>query len=654
MPDTNQNSRAGLWTVIAGAFALCAAIVAWFSTGGPSTPSNGKKTEPEDPKKPAFKKKDPDKRRIIAAYLTRRGPTTYRHVTQFDKISVPFSNVPGQAGVAEALLLRGQKVPPIAFRVDQETESLAENLGLKTHSLVSYKAFLNPLDGKVIAYDIAISSGGVPQRLVGHLNKKGVVVDIYRGGKKADQSEIAFPEKTSILPVELGFIHDWFQLPENKDYMKPVQWMFFVPEAMTFIRLIVYPPEKESLAHRGSFHECARYDVLVTSTKAVEGVYSRQRVWFNMRTSALMKRVDFEEGVDASEYVVTERVKAEELEELQPLVIRAPELPKKKFPYPLDRDLVYTVRARDREIGRIRVRFAKREATRELPGGYTSTAMVDFETGQQSFRKERAVTWFDEQFLPLKYIATGQEAAETRADYDLVARFQDQKVLLDLSRKIHPPEEGASPMNPQSVTPEPNGMATPRHPREREDWAPPLRLVHLEEQEEDEPTPKERWQKEKLERPLSPGTCVYDFNRVEHVALAAFRFELPAITGQVGATRVAGYQKVAFYSVRQNKASVQLFSIYPEPKPALPKDDPDEILKEIEGMPQLFVASATGSLMPCSMLLAPDGRLLQLTSKYGASEVIYTLRDPIMLRRAQRDRKLRGQRGPRLIRPPWY
>jgi hypothetical protein len=40
--------------------------------------------------------------------------------------------------------------------------------------------------------------------------------------------------------------------------------------------------------------------------------------------------------------------------------------------------------------------------------------------------------------------------------------------------------------------------------------------------------------------------------------------------------------------------------------------------------------------------------------KYGAHEIVFTLDDPIMQRREEKIRVLRGQEGPTLIRPPWY
>jgi hypothetical protein len=58
--------------------------------------------------------------------------------------------------------------------------------------------------------------------------------------------------------------------------------------------------------------------------------------------------------------------------------------------------------------------------------------------------------------------------------------------------------------------------------------------------------------------------------------------------------------------------------------------------------------------MPSRSLLAPDGRLLQFRSQYGSQEIVYTLDDPIMRRRAERARHRPVQEGPVLIRPPWY
>jgi hypothetical protein len=58
--------------------------------------------------------------------------------------------------------------------------------------------------------------------------------------------------------------------------------------------------------------------------------------------------------------------------------------------------------------------------------------------------------------------------------------------------------------------------------------------------------------------------------------------------------------------------------------------------------------------MPSQSLLAPDGRLLQFRGQYGSQEIVYTLDDPIMQRRAEHARRRPVQEGPVLIRPPWY
>src|SRR5205085_10078084 len=114
------------------------------------------------------------------------------------------------------------------------------------------------------------------------------------------------------------------------------------------------------------------------------------------------------------------------------------------------------------------------------------------------------------------------------------------------------------------------------------------------------------------------------------------------------------FQKAALYLVRQNRCGVLLFEIRNEVKPKLTERQKrclaDEDLKE----PPLFVASATAAMMPCRMLLTPDGRILELAMKYGSGDVSYTLDDPIMRRRAERARIQKLQEGPKLVRPPWF
>src|SRR5206468_2916238 len=114
------------------------------------------------------------------------------------------------------------------------------------------------------------------------------------------------------------------------------------------------------------------------------------------------------------------------------------------------------------------------------------------------------------------------------------------------------------------------------------------------------------------------------------------------------------YEKAAMYLVRQNRCGVLLFEMRPEPKPKLTERQEKRLLDAELNEPPLYVASASAAMMPCRMLLRPDGVILELSMKYGSGDVTYTLDDPIMRHREEAEKKKKLQEGPRLIRPPWW
>ncbi|MCY3018637.1 MAG: hypothetical protein NTW87_06355, partial [Planctomycetota bacterium] len=168
----------------------------------------------------------------------------------------------------------------------------------------------------------------------------------------------------------------------------------------------------------------------------------------------------------------------------------------------------------------------------------------------------------------------------------------------------------------------------------------------------------------RISRALSPGTQLFDFNRVEHLATLVYRFPLPP-PGPVTAPGEKGekkqetkppiaYQKAALFAVRQNLCGVVLFEIKPEAQPGLTERQRRRQGATAGDDPQLYVVTANNPMLPCRMLLTPDGRLLELALKHGSREVVYTLDDPIMRRRAERAKHKKLDDGPQLIRPPWW
>lgn len=596
-------------------------------------------------------------RQILACYHTRRGSTPFQVMTAYKQVRVPverlLERVPDFIEALGVMADRGQRLPREFLRVDQEMEKTIDTLGEKRRNMASYTAYIDPYTGEVIAYDLALTEGGVPQRFIGRLSKAGIMLRVYQGGEQTDQNEITFPTNTHVLPPRMDFIRVWFQRhPEIKE---PVRWSLFIPEASTFVGLVARPLGTETIPVQGRKVDCARYDVEVRSTQAREDVVSYQRMWFDLREGVMVKRLDYEEDVQPDDARVTERIASEDREAIQYLALRPPELPEAKpFPYPLDRDLVYFVKARDKKLGKVRVRFSRQDADNLGPGGYVSIGQVLLDA-QGSTRNETAVTRLDSRFLPIAYRAEGDEEVETKAKYRVEALFTGGRTKIEFFRDIQAAIEGASPANPERVGSRP--LHGDDEPEPSQIPGVPLRLVSLKQVEEEaEPPPAARARKvhHALDRPLDEGTFLYDFHRVEHLALLALRLPVPNKAPEGKDQGALIYQRAAMYSIRRNLGGILTFRIRPEPRPEAPKDDPDLAEDLEEENEQLWIAHTGGALLPCQMLLTSDGRLLQLTCSYGSGEVTYTLDDPIMHRRERNAQKRRGQEGPTLLRPPWF
>src|SRR5262249_23135682 len=103
-------------------------------------------------------------RRVHTVLTTRRRDATYQALIRYEPVEALSSEIPGVGDVRQALASQGKILPQVIRRIDQETEMFIDNLGQPLHSIMSYTAYVN-LDGYVVAYDLAQSSGGTPERL---------------------------------------------------------------------------------------------------------------------------------------------------------------------------------------------------------------------------------------------------------------------------------------------------------------------------------------------------------------------------------------------------------------------------------------------------------------------------------------------------------
>jgi len=610
---------------------------------------------------------------------TRKGGTTYQALIRYNPQHVPLSDVPGLADVLQVAGQRGQQLPQKVVRIDQETEALLDNLGQQVRSITSLHYYLNPLDGKILAYDLANSTGGQAQRFVGHITRHGVTVEVYHGSLPVDRHEIPFPgRETFVLPPEMEFIHQWYKLnPEAFDRAEPVKFSIFIPHTMTFVLLVAKPLGSQVVPIKDANYDCARYDVRTISTQSAEGLQARQEMWFDKRSGLLMKRQDFETSLASGDAPVTERAGLGDLAQVRALTMRPPEMPDKTFPYQLGQELNYIVRIGGSELGRVSFQFERAPLTPPSPQGgegrvrgsgapHVAKAKVNL-GGHGAVRHETAVTCFDRDWRPVSYLAEGDETAEAKSVYKVEAKLAQGKVVVTMQRKFEQPAE-AAPLTPPSP---PGGEGRVRGPAAGEPkatpaddgWKDPLKRVPVSDEEakaQEAGAAVPQATNQTITRDLSYGTFLYDFNRVEHLAALAYRFPLPTPNEdrnkQGDAPNVAS-QKAALYIVRQNRSDVVMFNIVPEgTRPPRSTLSPRGRGKGegAGGEPQLYVATADSALLPCRLLLAPDGRLLELALKHGSQEVVYTLDDPIMRHRAERAKKQKLQEGPQLLRPPWW
>lgn len=589
---------------------------------------------------------------------------------------------PGHADLMELFARQNRTLPQSLRCIEQETEMSSINLGEPLRFATSIKYFLNPYDGKVVGYDMAQTTGGQSQRMVGHLTKTGVSIDVYRGGQLVDRQDVSFVRDT-FIPVEYEFIHQWYQQPNNapaRINREQVKFSIFVPEAMAQVLLVVKPMEDQRISIGDAAYYCSRYEVLTVSTQSAEGLFARQEMWFDKDSGRMMRRQDFDASLELADAPVTEREPYQNLDglkRLSELPIDPPKIPYKPLDFLLDQDCDYTVTAADRTLGHVKARFSKFNPETShppfMPQGkdgagvaYYSVATVNMDTGG-TLRDETAVTLYDSKWNALAYEARGQEKAGMRLNYSTRALIQSGKIDIQTYREPAPEIKYAALHTAAMIGAE-VGSRPPSS--SGSNWRDPLRRVPVSDDEanaiEEEKAP--RVSHFSWSRVFPEGTFISDFNRVEHFALLASRLPLPppppnpipvsvpeaADTSVTPEAQKVGFQKAAIYLVRQNRCGVVLFETRNEVKPRLTERQKRRLTEDDLKEPPLYVVTVTAAIMPCKMLLTPEGRILELTMKYGSGDVTFTLDDPIMKRRAERARIQKLQEGPRLVRPPWY
>ena len=580
---------------------------------------------------------------IQAVLTTRRRDATYQALVRYAPQHVQSADLPGLQDIQRALAVQGQTLPAEVGRIDQETEMFIDCLGQPLHSIMTYTAYVNPSDGKVVAYELAQSSGGQAERMVGHLTPKGALVDIYRGSQRVDSNEVTFPNSRTWIPVEMELIPQWYQThAEQLTRREPVLFSLFMPEVMGFILLKAKPIDDEVVAIGDMTHECQRFEVWTSSLQSSEGQQAHQIMWFNKRADSgvLMRIQDIDPTLKIGEGPVTERGDVGSLAHLRQSTEPVPRLPARAFPYPLDKTLLYTVNAKNDEIGRVRIKYEKAKG-----GGYTATATVDVGSALLK-RHETSTTQFSADWETVRYTASGQDSGEAVTDYLVDATISGEKLGIAMQRNTVPPKIVRKPEVEEKA--DESSVNKDLFPSGRN----PLPSVPIADEDAtaaEEPDIKPVSVRQQLERPLTKGSFLFDHNRLEQLAALACRLPLPTL--KPGDPAVL-YQKAGIYFVRQNRAGIVLFEIGPEPKPVLTERQKQRQLDSDE--PQLYVASAASAMMPCRMLLTAEGRILELKQMLGASDITFTLDDPIMRRRAERAKREKLKQGPRLLRPDWW
>lgn len=599
------------------------------------------------------------KRKVHTVLTTRKNGAIHEVLVRYEPQRVSSDLIPGIKDIVESLTARGEQLAHEIRQIDQEVELFMQNLGQPLHSIISYRAYVN-VDGRVVAYDLAQTTGGEAQRFVGHLTRKGLIVDVFRGGENVDRNEITFPNPKTFIPVELELIHQhYLSHKEQLAKKEAVLFPFFFPEVMGFIYMATKPLDDQVIAVGSATYDCAHYLVETKSMQASEGLIARQEMWFDKRTELLMKILEIDPTIKAGEGPITERTGIEVLKDLRPLVVEPPKLPEKAFPYPLDRDLLYTVRApakssglgrsspEDVTLGTVRIRFSAAPAG-NADEPYVASANVDL-NGSGTMRHETARTNYNKNWEPVRYRADGDETSDVKMQYSVSAKAIGERLNVSLDRHM---------ALIAAQVPEAQPEVHPASKEELELWPDgrdPLRRVTISDadsKDDENRLAPTRVARQDLVRPLSSGTYLFDFNRLEHLAALAYKFPLPKAPAKDEQPETV-YQKAALFFVRQNRGGVLMFEINPEKKPVSDKPKKRANLDEA-GEPQLFVANVANAMMPCSILLAPDGRILELCMKYGNGEITYTLDDPVMRRRAERAQREKLKKGPMLLRPNWW
>jgi len=580
-------------------------------------------------------------KKVHTVLITRKSDTIYQGLVRYDPRAVAVTDAPGVSDLREYFAAGGAMLPPTLLLLEQETEVLLDNLNLPLRSITSSKLFLNPQNGHVVAYDIANTSGGQPQRFVGHLTRRGIHIEVFRGMEYVDQHDLPFVSRDTFIPYEMEFIHQWYsQNPESLKKQEAVKFSIFLPEVMSYVLLAAKPRGDQVIPIRDTNYECARYEVITASQQALDGMQAKQEMWFDKRSGLLQRREDFETSLAPGDAPVTERGLVEDLKRMSELQVRPPVLPEKPLPYEMDRTYNYFVKTHDKDLGRIGIRFNK-EAS-----GLVATANVNLEgEGVAVSRTETAITRFDSKLMPVDYHADGSEKSDNLAKYAINAKLNAGRIELSVARDVDPNKAA-----------QPAPAVAPEVKKDEAGWDAPLKRVPLSDQEaqaEIAAAVQPRSMQQALSRTLSPGTFLYDFNRVEHLAAFAHRLPLPA-EAKEGEPENVAFQKVALFAVRQNRGGVVQFEVRAEPRPHLTERQKKRLAINPSNEPKLYIAACNSPIMPCRMLLTADGQVLEMTLKFGNNDVTYTLDHPIMQKRAERARKQEMQVGPIIVRPPWY
>ncbi|MCY3017719.1 MAG: hypothetical protein NTW87_01630, partial [Planctomycetota bacterium] len=455
-------------------------------TAAPPGPTAGPATGAPNAKNPLYigQVSTQSPRQVHTVLTTRQGETTYQALVRYTPRSAPMSDVPGLSEVLQVLAQRNQQLPQYVVRVDQETEMLKDNLGELLRSVSSTHYYMSPASGQVIAYDVANSAGGQPQRFVGHITRTGVKVEVFRGAEQVDRHEIPFQGRDTFIPVEVEFIHQWYQAnPDALRKNEPVSFWVFIPDVMLSLMLAARPLGDQVIPVKDKTYECARYEVVTVSTQSAEGLYGRQQMWFDKRSGLLMKRDDFDPGFGPGEAPVTERGTLESLAQVRALAVRAPPLPDKPFPYQLDQDLVYSVRIAEKELGSLRFKFSRAP---DAADEHVAMATVNLD-GSNGSRHENAVTRFDHNWQPLSYLVSGDEAADAKATYKIDAKLGRGTIEANIQRQVEqpaapPPDAG----RPAGAPGDAADRATPPAEAANTDadgWKDPLRRVPVTDEE---------------------------------------------------------------------------------------------------------------------------------------------------------------------------